>query len=297
MVFSGIRCESSHFSLPMESNTKPVKRSNSGLRGKACPPTRGPYEDTGLPCDHISAADSNCRKSSLYSNSTTLTSTQKSLYSITVLPSSATFASFLIVLSVFLVLTALLGLNLPNLLKVSRNASMYLKNFARGDVLPDLKARARAFCNRPYIRWYMNVLRPSRDVHVILDIDRWLSSDSDNDRSSLLRMVLLLSKYCIRDLPIILLHYYLVPEILYPEYQWFLLHRIGRGPIWTVRWYPPLVIVDLIRFSLIPLWTVLSIVLVLYLMFGDGLFAVYTAAFRRSRGSSLPTDATDIPLE
>jgi hypothetical protein len=186
-----------------------------------------------------------------------------------VLPKSASFASFLILFAISLLFTILLGLNLSTLL--AKIAPLF-----RRPKLPVIAIFQRDYSlNLPpwmkdYIESYMSLLDRSSS-HGVLEL---LGGSLERPRALgwwplflLYEFILLL----IRILPALVLRHCAVPEIFYPKYQWFLF-QYRHNRYMNVKYYPILVVTDIIRFALIPAWIALAIGIVCHLILLDLLF-------------------------
>ena len=166
-----------------------------------------------------------------------------------VLPNSATFRSFFVVLAIFLLSTLCIGFYLSTLLAT---------------VLPPLlrpplaltRRLKRSLQSSTYIQNYIDLLNPSRAVKFDwppkptwishLGILSWLCVDK----------ACLCIWWLFRKLPANFVHYVFVREILFPRDQYVLFQYLGN-PILGLRWHPLAFIRDFIRLMLLPVWVAL----------------------------------------
>lgn len=191
-----------------------------------------------------------------------------------VLPHSASFASFFVVLAVFLLFTILFGANLPNFIaKTSpffQNPSLLfcrpktagIAGLWRGDMPPWVK---------DYIESYIYLLDRFRGNSI------WkllVGQPLKYPKARLLRWplfafyatVLLLT----RLIPAIILRHFAVPEILYPHFQWILFkYRHHYALEHKIKRYKILIFTDIVRFALVPAWIVLALVVLCNLVLQD----------------------------
>ncbi|EHK22977.1 uncharacterized protein TRIVIDRAFT_222235 [Trichoderma virens Gv29-8] len=202
-----------------------------------------------------------------------------SVYSISVLPESASFASFLIFLAILLLFTTLLGLKLSTLSTLLATiAPVFRKSTLESswrDLLPALPPWMEN-----YIKLYMSLL----DRTSSRGFWDFLGESSQPPTTALgwelLYFLYQLILFAIRILPALLLRYCLVPEILYPRYQWFLF-QYRHNRYMTIKYHPILFIIDIIRFALIPVWIVLAACIICFFvlldvfLLGPKLFVAY----------------------
>ena len=213
-----------------------------------------------------------------------------------VLPDSASFPSFFVVLAISLLLTILLGLNLPTLLAklfhLTQGWSPRGPNLSR---LPEklfrftqgwsprarhsLRKSSFSF-KRPgwtkidYIQGYVDILNPTIELESSLSIpvEKW----GDTAASSL---PFLFFWYIFRRLPILVLHHFLAKEVNFPFYQWFL-YQHRHDPAMDIYYHWAFFVRDFFRFILIPAWIVLGGAVVFCLVFQDVLGLVFIPILR-----------------
>jgi hypothetical protein len=142
----------------------------------------------------------------------------------TVLPSTASFASFFVVFFLLLLFTALLGLGFPRLLTVLRQVLRQRKeseaDTPNNGAWRKMKASATWLGSIPYICWYLNVLRPSVELDTFLKVPEYW--EQPNLAGAMLRILAPIPWFLGRYVPVLLIHNCLIPEIVYPEYQLWL---------------------------------------------------------------------------
>jgi hypothetical protein len=192
-----------------------------------------------------------------------------------------------------LLFTCLLGINLPTFFAGFHTIRYYFQkdnpSAPSEGLWHDLRVSAHKFGSIPYVRWYIDVLDPEVELQTCVKFWPARGKRRDLEQQSRLHMdisdffwVLWRPLRWPRTVPIFLLRYCCVPEILYPGYQLWLLRRVGRNfQYYSIKWYPTLVILDIIRFCLIPVWIALAAALLACLMVEDMLVALYKWAFRR----------------
>jgi len=189
-----------------------------------------------------------------------------------VLPESASFASFFIVFAILFLSTILLGVNLKtllaNILPLLRKPNLQLG---------PLVVKLSAWTESSYIQWYLNILNPYSE----LKFDRPSITEV---KWSIDRKVLYIFyqfiRYIIRRLPVILLHSFLLREISMPKEQYILfLYRNNR--YLHIKYHPIWFIKDVIRGLLIPAWICLTAGIVCYLMLQDILWVSFNLVRRK----------------
>ncbi|KAI0382261.1 hypothetical protein F5Y04DRAFT_288018 [Hypomontagnella monticulosa] len=187
------------------------------------------------------------------------------LYSMSVLPTSASFASFFIVLAIFILLT-IIGLNLSALLALFATVTPRSRKKTPGPIEGNLMSKLPPWMEN-YIRFYMNVFDNSNELSL---------KDSFNlpvTGREWLTLPIYLAVYVTRILPALAMRRWLLPEILYPRYKWLLfLYRHNRYV--TIKYHPILFVTDFIRFTLIPAWVVLALCIVCYFPILDMLIGI-----------------------
>lgn len=152
-----------------------------------------------------------------------------------VLPGSATFVSFFIVLAIFFVFTTILVFNLETLVTKIRRPSSSLV----------AKIRLPSFF-RIYIHDYMKMLNPHTDYNIpsleIFNFPWWI----------------------LRTSTIVVLRFFLLPEINMPMDQ-YTMFRIRHNRFVGIRYLPWWgVLLNIARGILIPAWIVLAVVIICY---------------------------------
>ena len=188
-----------------------------------------------------------------------------------ILPNSASFGSFFVVLAISFLLTILLGVNLPTLLsKLFRlthqwsprdNLSLWKHRFL---------FKRPEWTRIDYIQGYVDILNPT------IDLDSSLSAPKDKWGLDVCESwIFLLSWRLFRQLPILVLHYFLANEVNFPFYQWWL-YQHRHDPRMVIKYHWAFFIKDLIRFFLLPIWFVIGGATVFYLVIQDilGLFLI-----------------------
>ena len=190
-----------------------------------------------------------------------------------VLPKSASFASFFVVLAVFLLIT-LLGLNWPTLfdkslalsrrlwsLRPKRSSTSKWPSMFKQDFMSKLPKPIRK-----YYEFYYNVVdrEDHRRVWDLLKLE---------EVSRLLWWVLLLTGitpilFVVRIFPALILRHLIVPEINLPSKQWYM-YKYRDNVFLNFRMRPILIIPNTIRIVLIPVWIVMGIIFMCVLMLED----------------------------
>ncbi|KAE9369271.1 hypothetical protein N431DRAFT_469196 [Stipitochalara longipes BDJ] len=175
-------------------------------------------------------------------------SATSSIYSMGVLPKSASFLSFFIVFAILFLLTMLLGINLKK-------------------IAQKLKSRTFAPESSPvsvYIKLYMDLLNPynkpekisSAHFYRLPELDYWLY---------------LLARWFINGLPIVLLRNLVLPEICMPIDQ-YIMYQHRNNPYVDIKYHWVFFIKDVIRGILIPAWIAVAIGVLGYLLILDILY-------------------------
>lgn len=178
-----------------------------------------------------------------------------------VLPPSATFPSFFVVLAIFFFITLFLGVNLSKLRETIRPA------------LQNSKSRLDLFSKplvwtKGYIQGYVDTLTPSNDLR--LDYRPSSRDLAKGKRPYLLHRLYYFIRYntFFRNTFTVLMHDCLIPEILFP---WALWNRYlyRNNPFVQTWWSPFLFVAHVIRLAFIPAWAALVIVMICYFVFLD----------------------------
>lgn len=193
-----------------------------------------------------------------------------------VLPESATFASFFVLFTIMFLFTILLGLNLSALL--AKIAPLLRRPMFRRPMFRRPNLQAIAIFQRDnlpprikdYIDSYMSLLKRSSTRDVVDIVGGSLELPTAMIWWPLFFLYAFIL-FITRILPALVLRHCAVPEILYPRYQWFLFQYRHNRYI-HVKYYPILVVTDIIRFTLVPAWIALAIGIVCHLMLLDLLF-------------------------
>ncbi len=192
-----------------------------------------------------------------------------------------------------LLLTWLLGLNLAELLTGFSAVREYFKNdhpdASHQGLWCKLHASASQVGEISYIRWYIDMLNPSIELRTC--VKYWPERERRRDLGQQSKLRMDLSDFFwglsqpwrwLRTIPIFLLRYCCAEEILYPRYQLWLVQRMGHKPLgYVIKWYPPLIITDIIRFCLVPAWVALAAVLLFCLILEDLFITIYRRAFHK----------------
>jgi hypothetical protein len=192
-----------------------------------------------------------------------------------VLPNSASFASFFVVFAISLFLTILLGLNLPTFLAKLFHLTQGWSPRAR------LSLRKSSFSlKRPgwtkidYIQEYVDILNPTIELESSLSRpgENW----GDAARSS---WPFLFFWYVFRRFPVLVLHHFLANEVNFPFYQWFL-YQYRHHPTIDIYYRWVFFVGDFFRFILLPAWIVLGGAVVYYLVVQDVLGLLFIPILR-----------------
>ncbi|KAK2667267.1 hypothetical protein RAB80_016458 [Fusarium oxysporum f. sp. vasinfectum] len=197
-----------------------------------------------------------------------LTSTA-SLYSMSVLPKSANFPSFFVVLAISLVLTILLGLQLPSLLAKWFYVTRTWPPRARQAIKRTNMSFQRPEWTRiPYIQGYVDILNPTIDLDPRLrnPPDHWSETVQDS-------LLFYITWFIFRRLPVLVLHHFLSNEVNFPVYQWFL-YQHRHNPRMKIYYHWAFFIRDFVRAILLPAWVVVGGAFLCYLIIQDVLGVV-----------------------
>ncbi|EWZ27770.1 hypothetical protein FOZG_18512 [Fusarium oxysporum Fo47] len=197
-----------------------------------------------------------------------LTSTA-SLYSMSVLPKSANFPSFFVVLAISLVLTILLGLQLPSLLAKWFYVTRTWPPRARQAIKRTNMSFQRPEWTRiPYIQGYVDILNPTIDLDPRLrnPPDHWSETVQDS-------LLFYITWFIFRRLPVLVLHHFLSNEVNFPVYQWFL-YQHRHNPRMKIYYHWAFFIRDFVRAILLPAWVVIGGAFLCYLIIQDVLGVV-----------------------
>ncbi|KAH7400883.1 hypothetical protein DE146DRAFT_477871 [Phaeosphaeria sp. MPI-PUGE-AT-0046c] len=214
-----------------------------------------------------------------------------SLYSMSVLPTSATFWSFFVVLVAFLLGTALIALSLKPIVagirakvqidvagaKTAKRAKTprWLRFIARSAYLVYQKTGLEG-----YVKYYADVVVPERELKPF----RW--SDVFGHRrtfgsivSFLVWMMVELPFDLLRTWPKALVREALTREVLFLRDQYYLYHSLKKN-MPDLYWSPVALVRDVFRLLFVPVWCVLIVAIVGMLVVEDLLFApVYLVIF------------------
>lgn len=183
-----------------------------------------------------------------------------------VLPESASFASFFILFAILLLFTIFLGLNLSALLAK-------IGPLIRKPKLPSIAIGER-FDSFKLPSWIIFLCIKAHDfiewiLELAISYGVWeyfggLEEIPEAIWAWPLFLVVQTILLIIVFLPVLVVRYCAIPEILYPKYQWYLFQYRGN-PYLRIKHYKVLIITDIVRFSLIPAWIALVVVITLYL--------------------------------
>lgn len=175
-----------------------------------------------------------------------------------VLPSSATFWSFFLVLLLLLLLTITLGVLF-------------------GTILQDFKTRAIHGLQslKLYIASYKKLVNPFDETYEL----RYVLPDEED---SWLIHPLLALLALLTIIPVYFLRSVVMREIYMPSRQYFMfVHR--ENEYLHVRYHPVKFLIDIIRGALIPAWIVVAIVIMGYLVSLDVLCGLYDMLSGRNK--------------
>ncbi|KAG9249715.1 uncharacterized protein F5Z01DRAFT_745981 [Emericellopsis atlantica] len=195
-----------------------------------------------------------------------------SLYSMSVLPESASFASFLIFFAILFFFTILLGLNLSVLSALPAKTARYFRRRSFAKRQRDLSPTLPSWMEN-YINAYISLLDRSSNVCVI-GFDYGLTSRPNGFLWWIPYLLYRFMFFVFRTLPALVLRHCLIPEILYPRYQW-LLFQFRHNRYVTIVFHPALFVIDAIRFSLVPAWVVLAACIICYLVLQDAFIGIF----------------------
>ena len=189
-----------------------------------------------------------------------------------VLPPSATLLSFFIVLVTLVLFTISTGLYL---------------SITLATIVPPLSRLFRLIGRilshsipRAYLHDTFDLFDPSTTIHPNnLGSPRWF--DDHKWLSRLYRLI----RFVFRRLPAEIIHGALVPEILFPKDQWIMFQYRNNRYI-HYRWHPLAFIRDFFRLLLIPVWIMMIIGIIPYIVAVDLVFWVVTSPFTALRYSS-----------
>lgn len=190
----------------------------------------------------------------------------QAIYSMSVLPKSATFVSFFVVLAIFFVFTTVLVFNLETLVtkmrrpgsslvaKIRLPGTSLVTNIRLPGSLVDVASWFRI-----YINGYMNMLNPHTDYNIpslgIRNLPWWI----------------------LRTLTIVVLRSFLLPEINMPMDQYFMFqYRNNRFVnLEYIPWWG--VLLNIARGILIPVWIVLAVGIICYQVLLDIISSAFNA--------------------
>jgi hypothetical protein len=180
-----------------------------------------------------------------------------------VLPESATFASFFIVLAIFFIFTTILVFNLETLVtKMRYPSSSLIAKMRHPSSSLIAKIRLPSFL-RIYIHEYMKMLNPYTDYNIP-------SIDKFN-----------FPWWILRALTIVVLRSFLLPEINMPMDQ-YIMFRIRHNRFVGIRYLPWWgILLNIARGILIPAWIVLAVVIICYQVLLDMISSVFISVLFR----------------
>ncbi|KAF9773960.1 hypothetical protein IL306_008124 [Fusarium sp. DS 682] len=181
-----------------------------------------------------------------------------------VLPKSANFPSFFVVLAISLVLTILLGLQLPSLLAKWFYVTRTWPPRARQAIKRTNMSFQRPEWTRiPYIQGYVDILNPTIDLDPRLrnPPDHWSETVQDS-------LLFYITWFIFRRLPVLVLHHFLSNEVNFPVYQWFL-YQHRHNPRMKIYYHWAFFIRDFVRAILLPAWVVVGGAFLCYLIIQD----------------------------
>ncbi len=203
-----------------------------------------------------------------------LTKSQQSLYSMTVLPKSASFSSFFVVLVVLLLFTISLGLKMSPVLNTTLSLLRKLKPQRSPAAYQRFRLKLPKWLS-DYIQGYILLLEdPESYSFKLPDLPR-----SCADFLDLLLILVFGFFVLIWDLirPIRLLRDFLIPEILHPRDQW-VLFQYRHNRYLNIQWHPICFVLDIFRFAFIPVWVATAIALLCVLVVEDLLAFMFVSA-------------------
>jgi hypothetical protein len=188
-----------------------------------------------------------------------------------VLPKSASFASFFVVFAILFLFTILLGLNLPTLLANLFHLTQGWSPQARLSLKrPSFSLSRPEWTKIDYIQGYVDILNPTIDLRDSLSRPRenWGYVVGES-------WPFLFFWYVFRRFPVLVLHHFLANEVNFPFYQWFL-YQHRHNPRMNIKYHWVFFVKDFFRFFLIPVWFVLGGAVICYLVVQDvlGLFFI-----------------------
>jgi hypothetical protein len=187
-----------------------------------------------------------------------------------VLPRSASFPSFFVVFAILLLFTILLGVNLKT---IQANMHSLLQ---RSKSQQRFSEKLFAWTKSSYVRRYLDLLNPYKEFKLDPLPFNEIEWNSEHIWLSLLILlcqfmlfiILSIPFILLRNLPVILLRKFLLPEIFMPKDQYNLfLYRNNR--YMTIRYHPVWFVKDVIRGFLIPAWIAVAAGIVCYLVIQD----------------------------
>jgi hypothetical protein len=195
-----------------------------------------------------------------------------SLYSMSVLPSSATLWSFFVVLVIFLITTISMGFFLTGILATFKPLQAPLVNTTR--------RLAKFLQTSTFLREYIDLLNPYHKKDVIDPI--WYDPDSEtafyHSYPFLLPLVFVMLYWVVRGLPKVLAHK-LVQELTFPYDQYVMLQYLGNN-ILGLMWHPLAFLRDIVRLAFLPVWAGLIVGLVALIIVEDVVWFCFFVAPR-----------------
>lgn len=192
-----------------------------------------------------------------------------------VLPKSASFPSFFVVLAISLLLTVLLVLQLPTLIAKWFHVTRTLPPRAVQAVKKaSISFKRPKWTRIPYIQGYVDILNPTIDLegHLSRPSEGWGEVAQDS-------IPFLIVWFTFRRLPVLVLHYFLAHEVNFPFYQWFL-YQHRDNPMMEIYYHWAFFIRDFIRAVLLPAWVVVGGAVLCYLIIQDALGVVCIPVLR-----------------
>jgi hypothetical protein len=200
-----------------------------------------------------------------------------------VLPNSAKLGSFFVVFAIFLLLTILLGLNLPTLISnLFRLVQGWTPRASLSVKTPNISVRRPEWTKHDYIQGYVDILNPTIELRASLSRPGGNWGDEGVKSWPFLGIW-----YVFRRFPILLLHHFLAQEVNFPFYQWFLF-KYRHNAMMDIRYHWLFFVKDFFRFLLLPIWVALGGAIVFYLVLQDfiGIFFVPVLGFLLARCTS-----------
>ncbi|KAF2178421.1 hypothetical protein K469DRAFT_642743 [Zopfia rhizophila CBS 207.26] len=192
-----------------------------------------------------------------------------SLYSMSVLPKSASFPSFFVVFTIFLLSTICMDIYLPTLLSRIRPPLLDLT----AKLFRLTKDSARSITSS-----YKNVhaLKPS----INLADPAWVKRLPE--KPLMLHWISEWAWWIFRDGPTIVVRELLIPELFFPCDQYRMYPYIGHTYL-KIQWHALAFIRDIFRLALLPIWVVVIILLVCWVAVLTGLTWTFKYVWRLRR--------------